>query len=215
MPRQGAKLSNPLSGITTLGDSQTHGPGWVDTLEASIGEVIHNEGQSSAKVGWALEFDKDDMDTTPNTTFSSINVWSRRKSRLYIVWFGLNDSATSYLGPETSEEVREQTFHERLQRVCRICNSRGGALVALLATQQYGPSYTDYVSRNDKTDRYDAHKVAIANVLPYVTFIPETGFLMTADDHNASNDLHFTNDGHDKMAAAVETGLSNAGLLLS
>lgn len=210
---RGAALSNPLTGITALGDSQTHGTGWVDTLESSIGETIHNEGQSSGKVGWALELDTEDPDTTPNTTFAPIEVWSRRKSRLYIVWFGLNDSFESYLGAETSEAVREATFRDRLTRVCRICHDRGGAQVALLATQQYGASYDDYVARNDKTDRYDAIKQAIAASLSYVHYITETGFTMTGDDHVSNVDLHFTSAGHDRQAAAAETGLSNAGLL--
>lgn len=211
MVSAGARLSNPLSGITCLGDSQTHGTGWVDTLAASIGETVHNEGQSSAKAGWALGFDTADPDTTPNTTFVDIEVWSRRKSRLYLVWFGLNDSHTSYLGVSTPESVREQTFKDRLRLIAHICRGRGGE-VALLATQQYGASYTDYVSRNDKTDRYDALKGELANEESWIHLIHETGFTMTEDDHIGEADLHFTNDGHDKMAAAVEAGLVAAGL---
>lgn len=209
----GAKLSNPLAGIVFLGDSQTHNDQWVIDVAAEAGEEYWNHGESSAKVGWALELDTDDEDTTPNTTFDPIEVWSRHKARLYVVWFGLNDSHTSYLGVGTSEAVRELTFYQRLRRVCRICNDRGGAQVALLATQQYTASYTDYVSRNDKTDRYDVYKAQLANELDYAHFITETGFTMVEGDHNASNDLHFAAPGQTKQAAAVIAGLTTRGLI--
>lgn len=210
----GAKLSNPVNdSITFLGDSQTHGPGWVDTLEASVGRVAHNEGQSGAKVGWALGFDKNPTDgTTPSTLMSLPDVWSRRKSGLYVVWYGINDAFPGYLGVETPESVREQTFRERLTQVCKICTYRGGQ-VALLATQQYPSEYDPYVERNDRTDRYDAIKVEIAAALPGVHYIPETGYLLEADEFLGANDLHFSAAGHTRQAAVAETGLDNAGLL--
>lgn len=210
----GAQLNNPVRGIMFLGDSQTHGNSWVTTLGSSLGETTYNEAQSGGKVGWALGFDKAPTDgTTPSTLMVALEQWSRHKARLYVIWYGINDASENYLGAEVSEAVREQTFRERLTLVCRICTDRGGK-VALLATQQYPATLTDYVSRNDKTDRYDAIKVEIAAAMANVFYIDETGYLLDDDEFLGADDLHFDTPGDTRQAAAVETGLTAKGLTL-